>query len=968
MNHPVLDPRGLEEIRAQVKALARSYTPEWRFENSADDPGAALAELFSTMFYQTVDRVNALPEKLYIEFLNQIGFQEPGPVPARGEMQFNPPDTITEPVAVPSGTEVFTQDESGDNIVYETQRSIGATSAQLQDLYYVDSQNDLLQRLNLDQPGAFFAPGGEDIQSHVFYLSENCVLRLDGPCTIEVNLSQTVRYLGQETARLLVGEGMRWSYRHGGVWLPFDEVRAEGDRVMLEKRSSLALEPDEEGRISICCQGRLPMALTLQKAELSSAPLTPCKAQRLFNGDVPIEASEGGYCFGRRPSVYNVFYVGCDAVLTKRGARAMLHLEIEPVVYEPDSQNQGLNYLFTQPIIDKRSAVAVKPNDVWVAEVVWEYYNGAGWCRLNVAGSRNPFSCRQEGPYELTFQVPQDIQPVEVNAEEGYYIRARVAEMENIFSVYQRWVVPFCKGAELSWQYAEPVPVDWAASDNNGMHREISGAKALSDLQFTVLEPLAPGQPAVYFRFDRSPDGMPLSVYFQVKGRAMVNAQLVWECWNGKAFEAVRAVDETEQLMHSGSMFLFLPDALPRRTLFGAEGCWLRLSRTGSRAGRAPVVEAVKLNVAPALQCRQEPEQRFDTGHYDAGKVAQLLSSPVQGCTVWVDELEGLAVAEAEDLGREQPDKVQLEWENHILRRCWVRWEETADLSLAGSEDRVYTLDPYQGIVKFGDGCQGRVPPAGNRNIRIQYSSGGGARGNVPAGAVNAPLGGLARISHLQNITSMSGGADRLSLDEIEDRGSRHLRTRGRAAGSRDFEDLVHQRFPEVKHVRCFGGRGQDGQPQPGHVTVVLTGISTASEDNEALCRQVYQYLSSRCSCCLAAEGRLHVRPVALMRVNTRILVELEHPEQAADTQQAVNRRIQQLIGETWYSRPIGSQVRMDELWSTVRETPNVRRVIRLLAEGSYDEGGQARLVPLEGNSSFLYAVVESGTHVVRAQ
>ena len=70
--------------------LARTYTPEWRYESPEDDPGAALAELFVTMFHQTVDRMNAVPGKLYTEFLNQIGFQEPGPVPASGTMEFIP--------------------------------------------------------------------------------------------------------------------------------------------------------------------------------------------------------------------------------------------------------------------------------------------------------------------------------------------------------------------------------------------------------------------------------------------------------------------------------------------------------------------------------------------------------------------------------------------------------------------------------------------------------------------------------------------------------------------------------------------------------------------------------------------------------------------------------------------------------------------------------------------------------------
>lgn len=965
MNHPVLDPRGPEEIRAQVAALARSYTPEWRYESTEDDPGAALAELFCTMFCQTVDRMNAVPQKLYTEFLNQIGYQEPGPVAAQGNMQFMPNESVEQPVLVRSGTQVFTSDASGSNVVYETRRSIEAAPARLTDVYYVDAQSDSLQRVDLSRPWPLFAPGGQEMQVHEFYLSENDVLRLEGPCTIQVELRQNVRYLELETANLLTAPGLRWSYFHGGAWLPFDGVRAENGRILLEKRTGLSLEPDQDGRICIRCQGCTPMALTLQQAAVCSAPLGEVPAARLFSGDVPLE-EEGGYCFGKRPALYDLFYLRSDAVLTKRGARAQLHLELEPIVFDPPSQ--GPNYQFTQPIIDKRRAVLAKPDDVRVSGVVWEYYNGMGWRQLQTQGSRNPFSCRQEGPYDLIFQVPQDIQPAEVNAEEGYYIRARVTDVENSFSLYQRWIVPLCKGAWFQWQYPAPAPVAWIASANNGTRREIGQAAGLGDLQMTVLEPLAPGPAAMYFCFDRSPHAMPLSIWLQMLGRAELKGQLLWERWNGKTFEPVRAVDETEQLLHSGCIYLFLTEPVPRASLFGAKGCWLRLTCTGPRPVPPPVAARVQLNVVPAVQCRQEPDQRFDTGIYEAGKTVQLLTAPVQRCTVWVDELQGLSAAEAGRMAREAPDRVRLEQQNHVLTRCWVRWEEIPDLALADGGDRVYTLDPYQGTIRFGDGRQGRVPPAGDHNILVTYASGGGAQGNVPPGAVHSVLEGLPRISAVQNLTAMSGGIGRLTMEQIESRGSRHLRTRGRAAAGRDFEDLVRQGFPQVQHVRCFAGRDPQGKPRAGHVTVVLTGFSQAAEDNEALCRQVYSYLGSRCSCCLVAEGRLHVHPATVLRVNTQVTVELERMEQAADTQQEIGRRLQQLIGQVWSARPVGGQIRMDELWSCVRSVPNVRAVRSLLAEGAYDRQGQACLAPLEKDGGFPYAVVESGVHVVRIQ
>ena len=88
MKKPVLDARDLDSLRRQVEELARTYTPEWRFEWSPEDPGAALAELFCQMFGQTIDRFNSIPEKFFVEFLRMIGYQIPGPSCASGTVRF----------------------------------------------------------------------------------------------------------------------------------------------------------------------------------------------------------------------------------------------------------------------------------------------------------------------------------------------------------------------------------------------------------------------------------------------------------------------------------------------------------------------------------------------------------------------------------------------------------------------------------------------------------------------------------------------------------------------------------------------------------------------------------------------------------------------------------------------------------------------------------------------------------------
>ncbi|MCD8331502.1 MAG: hypothetical protein LUB63_03080, partial [Oscillospiraceae bacterium] len=259
MNPPILDPRSQQELMAEVAAHARQYTPEWRYEGAKDDPGAAIAQLFGEMFYQTVDRFNSVPDRLFTEFLELAGVQMPDPMPAQGLLQFHPHETVEEPVSVPAHTQVFTADESGENIVYETERPIQASAAKLEHIYYVDAHGEMIQQLNLERPQLFFSPnGGENLQRHRFSISQDEVLTLDGPCTIELEVRAENKFAAAETAKLLTSEQVTWSYRAGGAEASFDQVTVEGDRILLTKHSGDALEPAEDGVRYVTCSGVFP--------------------------------------------------------------------------------------------------------------------------------------------------------------------------------------------------------------------------------------------------------------------------------------------------------------------------------------------------------------------------------------------------------------------------------------------------------------------------------------------------------------------------------------------------------------------------------------------------------------------------------------------------------------------------------------------------------------------------------------
>lgn len=203
-------------------------------------------------------------------------------------------------------------------------------------------------------------------------------------------------------------------------------------------------------------------------------------------------------------------------------------------------------------------------------------------------------------------------------------------------------------------------------------------------------------------------------------------------------------------------------------------------------------------------------------------------------------------------------------------------------------------------------------------------------------------------------------------MDEIQERGSRFLHNRGRASGRSDYEELVREAFPQVHHVRCFSACNERGERAPGHVTVVIAGYGAHGEGTETLCGKVYRFLAERSSCCLVAENRLHVCPATVLSVNTSVTVETDRPEFAAETQQNIVRRIETLIGQIWKKRPIGEQIRLSEIWSVVRDTPNVRVIKQILIEASYDQEGQQKLAALEADWDFPFGVAESGMHLVR--
>src|SRR5229473_864530 len=90
---PNLDDRSWKQIVDEAVRLIPRYCPEWTNHN-ASDPGVTMLELYAWMTEMVIYRLNKVPEKNFLTFLDLIGVRLKPPEPAQVVLEFTPADGI----------------------------------------------------------------------------------------------------------------------------------------------------------------------------------------------------------------------------------------------------------------------------------------------------------------------------------------------------------------------------------------------------------------------------------------------------------------------------------------------------------------------------------------------------------------------------------------------------------------------------------------------------------------------------------------------------------------------------------------------------------------------------------------------------------------------------------------------------------------------------------------------------------
>ncbi|SCK51028.1 putative baseplate assembly protein [Streptomyces sp. SceaMP-e96] len=128
---PHLDDRRFQQFVDDAKRYIQQRCPEWT-DHNVSDPGVTLIEAVAHMADQIVYRLNRVPEKNHLAFLDLLGVTLFPPSAARADVTFWLSAPQPEPVVLPAGTEVATgRTETEEAVVFATEDDLTVVPCEL---------------------------------------------------------------------------------------------------------------------------------------------------------------------------------------------------------------------------------------------------------------------------------------------------------------------------------------------------------------------------------------------------------------------------------------------------------------------------------------------------------------------------------------------------------------------------------------------------------------------------------------------------------------------------------------------------------------------------------------------------------------------------------------------------------------------------------------------------------------------
>ncbi|MDM0047919.1 putative baseplate assembly protein [Variovorax sp. J22R115] len=836
-------PRSAEQIAA---ALRRLLEREGFAPTPSDPLLEALVGVAARYAEIVTGCVNEAP-RLHLQAFSEFVAGRPRPASAASvHLAFGAAPGVA-PVVVPRHTRVAAAPASGDTapVVFETADDLNLVRAHLVQVWYVDPGH----RRVADLAAMLAAPGRGEADPM------DAALPVARACHFAQREAFGLSGLREVRVRARIASGpprdpelqLEWGVVSDQGFVPLavrsdttQQMTHDGE-VVLEPPPAwptLAIEGLESRWLSVRPSGPAllaganapPRVAHVSLLVLAAVPLQPIVAA--CHGPAPLDISKDFYPLGERPRFGDVFHVLCPA-LVEPGA----HIELRVQMTNP----QGAASSPIPPVSrDGKPLVA------------WEIPTANGYRALVAAdGTR---SLTQDGT--VVFTVPADVVSTTIAGQSGVWLRARLVS-GNFGSV----AVADAGGLSIPCAPSIRALAAEATLERGPMAPDLvicEGALTRKVLDRATAVPfdlfIAPDVdgPALYLGL--AAPGVPLEAVLAA-GRVLNlhvrpapptlpitlddGAPAVAHRWQVRGAGTWREVDvvrdDSNGMARSGIVRLRLShDASPWTGLALdplAQLGWLRVSWPDAIDAVRTLPLGLALNAVAATHIQTLRNEVLGSSNGRASQAFKALRTPIIGGVL-------LQVREHDD--------------------PWVPWEEVDDLSDSTAASRHFTLDRQTGELRFGDGRQGRIPPAGANNIvLLAYAAGGGRQGNRPPLSITLPQSAVPGVESVVNLEPASGGIDAETRSQVRARASTWLRHRDRAVCAPDYADLALAASPEVARAYCFAGRdlvtvprgaGATVEPSAAVISLIVIPHSDTArpQPDAALLATVKAYLDAR--------------------------------------------------------------------------------------------------------------------------
>lgn len=618
-------------------------------------------------------------------------------------------------------------------------------------------------------------------------------------------------------------------------------------------------------------------------------------------------------------------------------------------------------------------------------ELSWEYWNGTTWWQIP---GLEDFTNNLVKSGNVKFCVPADIKPSDVVGRPGTWIRARLVggdygqETVEVVTKYHEdgsstqtvkrdpstIRAPYVVDLSVTYELCCAVAPDRILTFDSGGYRDQTEINRAENARIEVfqrlstgirqirpaesLEPAAPTPDrkcgagasgdsgntdasdeeekgkAIYLGFSEPLHGQGVSLLVLVEEALRpADPRLVVDVFADGAFRPVVAKDETRALNESGIITFSIPTPMQRVTLFGRPLHWLRLSPDRASDDWAPKICGVYLNGVWASAGETHRNELVGRSDGSPSQVFRLVHRDVVDDTLELRIKEPLGDDDIDALRRRDPTDVLPAID--LWDGPWIRWRK-GELATAAADARIFDFDAALGVITFGDGLRGAIPPIGADNIvAVTYRSGADASGNLVGRWAKpnliSPLRGVQEVVTPQGA---AGGSDAQNVEQALLFAPANIAMRDRAVTLADFERQAVQSSPDIVQAKALVGRKG----------LRLIAVRRGPDPNPtaAMRRALERYLEQRSSSAFSRPGALSVEGPVPVQIGLSVSLTVQDLALAGEIAEAVKSRIIALLdtatgGLDGLGWPMGLMVSEADLSAAISEVPDVLEIDRLI-------------------------------------